>query len=54
MRGHDTTDRWRGDKDGGHRDAATITSEPWGATEDGTAVERYTLSNRGMTVRILA
>jgi aldose 1-epimerase len=49
----DTTDRWGGDKGGGHHDTATITSEPWGATEDGTAVERYTLSNRGMTVRIL-
>jgi hypothetical protein len=41
----DTTDRWGGDKGGGHHDTATITSEPWGATEDGTAVERYTLSN---------
>lgn len=49
----DTTDRWGGDKGGGHHDRATITSEPWGTTEDGTAVERYTLSNRGMTVRIL-
>jgi aldose 1-epimerase len=49
----DTADRWGGDKGGGHHDTATITSEPWGATEDGTAVERYTLSNRGMTVRIL-
>lgn len=49
----DTTDRWGGDKGGGHHDTATITSEPWGTTEDGTAVERYTLSNRGMTVRIL-
>ncbi|HEY0217372.1 MAG TPA: aldose epimerase family protein [Cellulomonas sp.] len=49
----DTADRWGGNRGGGHQDNATITSEPWGTTPDGTAVERYTLSNRGMTVRIL-
>lgn len=49
----DSTDRWGGDKGGGHHDAATITSEPWGTTGGGEAVERYTLSNKGMTVRIL-
>lgn len=49
----DSTDRWGGDRGGGHHDAATITSEPWGTTPDGQAVERYTLSNKGMTVRIL-
>src|SRR3712207_569119 len=32
----------------------SITQEPFGSLPDGTAVERYTLSNaRGMTVRIL-
>ena len=49
----DTTDRWGGDRGHGHHDNATITSEPFGTTADGTAVERYTLSNKGMTVRIL-
>ncbi|MFF1527984.1 aldose epimerase family protein [Cellulomonas sp. NPDC058312] len=49
----DSADRWGGDKGGGHHDSATITAEPWGTTADGTPVERYTLSNRGMTVRIL-
>src|SRR5690349_8973193 len=32
---------------------ATITSEPWGRTATGTAVERYTLTAGGMRVRIL-
>ena len=49
----DSADRWGGDKGGGHHDSATIASEPWGTTADDTPVERYTLSNRGMTVRIL-
>lgn len=49
----DQADRWGGNHGGGHHDTASITSEPWGTTEDGTAVERYTLSNKGMTVRIL-
>jgi aldose 1-epimerase len=33
--------------------APTISVEPFGTTPDGTAVERYTLTNRDMTVRIL-
>lgn len=49
----DQADRWGGNHGGGHHDAASVTSEPWGTTEEGTAVERYTLSNKGMTVRIL-
>ena len=32
---------------------ATITSESWGTTAGGAAVDRYTLTNNGMRVRIL-
>ncbi|SNX94272.1 aldose 1-epimerase [Geodermatophilus sabuli] len=32
---------------------ATTTVEPFGTTPDGTAVERWTLANGGMTVRVL-
>jgi aldose 1-epimerase len=35
---------------GGH---GTITKEPWGTTAGGQAVERYTLTNNGIRVRIL-
>jgi aldose 1-epimerase len=35
------------------RNAPSISVEPFGTTPDGTAVERYTLTNRDMTVRIL-
>lgn len=45
----DTAQRWGH----GRPDSASISVEPFGTTPDGTAVERYTLSNRGMTVRIL-
>ncbi|WP_129337960.1 aldose epimerase family protein [Cellulomonas endophytica] len=31
----------------------TVAVEPFGTTPDGEAVERYTLTNRGMTVRVL-
>lgn len=43
----DVAGHWHG------RNDATISAEPFGTTPDGQAVERYTLTNRGMTVRIL-
>jgi len=33
--------------------SATITKEPWGTTAGGLAVDRYTLTNNGVRVRIL-
>src|SRR5262245_39022985 len=35
---------------GGH---GTITKEPWGTTAGGQAVDRYTLTNNGIRVKIL-
>ncbi|WP_369070315.1 aldose epimerase family protein [Kineococcus terrestris] len=41
----------RGGHHGGHR--AGVSAEAWGTTPDGTPVERWTLVNGGMTVRVL-
>jgi aldose 1-epimerase len=38
---------------GGHHGHASTTVEPFGTTPDGTAVERWTLANGDMTVRVL-
>lgn len=41
----DTADRWDGGKGDVHHDTATITSAPWGATEDGTGGHVYRQSD---------
>ncbi|MBX9246238.1 galactose mutarotase [Actinotalea ferrariae] len=47
------TPTWGGGHGGGGGGTPTVSVEPFGTTPDGTAVERYTLTNRGITVRIL-